>query len=277
MLAELLHAPTESPELRVAAVRALARRSDPNIPNVLLEDWKGYSPAIRNAVAEAMTRSAGRITRLLDAMEAGIVLPSELGPGRTQQLLSDRLPEAVRNRAQQLVARGVSEDRTKVIEQYRAALELRPDLEKGRALFEKTCATCHRVAGIGVDVGSDIADSRARTPEALLVDILNPNAAIDANYVNYTVVTSSGRLFTGVIASETASSVTLRRAENETDVVLRQDIDEMRSNGVSLMPEGLEKDLTLQDLADLIGFLKNWRYVEGEVKLGVTPQPSGAP
>ncbi len=131
-------------------------------------------------------------------------------------------------------------------------------------MFRQNCATCHRVADVGTTVGPDISDTRTKTPEVLLQDILNPNAAIDANYVNYTVVTKSGKEISGLIATESASSITLRRAENQTDLVLRQDIDEVRSTGVSLMPEGLEKTITLEQMADLISFLKNWRYLDGK-------------
>jgi len=154
-----------------------------------------------------------------------------------------------------------------VLDTYRAALKLKGDPQRGREVFRKNCATCHRVAGVGVDVGPDIADTRTRTPEALLVDILNPNAAIDSNYVNYTIVTRDGKTLTGLIATETASSITLKRAENQTETVLRQDIDQIQSSGVSLMPEGLEQNIPLQEMADLIDFLKNWRYLDGSVPL----------
>ncbi len=85
------------------------------------------------------------------------------------------------------------------------------DAARGRAVFEKNCATCHRVADLGVDVGPDIADTRTRTRDALLADILDPNRAIDGNYVGYVVATTDGGVFDGVIAAETASSLTLRR------------------------------------------------------------------
>jgi putative heme-binding domain-containing protein len=66
----------------------------------------------------------------------------------------------------------------------------------------------------------------------------------------------------GFIASQTASSLTLRRGEGQEDVVLRQDIEEMKSSGVSLMPEGLEKNITIDGMADLIAFLKGWRFID---------------
>jgi putative heme-binding domain-containing protein len=77
------------------------------------------------------------------------------------------------------------------------------------------------------------------------------------------VSTKSGQVIGGLIAAESASSLTLKRAEGQTDVVLRQDIDEVRSTGTSLMPEGLEKNITTEEMRDLISFLKNWRYDEG--------------
>ena len=124
------------------------------------------------------------------------------------------------------------------------------------------------MAGLGEDVGPDIADTRTKTLEALLFDILVPNAAIDANYVNYVVATKDGRILTGVLTAETAASVTLVRAEKQSDVVLRKDIDEIASTGISLMPEGLEKSINVQEMADLLRFLKDWRYLDGSVPTG---------
>src|SRR5207237_1017905 len=148
------------------------------------------------------------------------------------------------------------------------------DAGRGRAVFQKNCATCHHIAGVGVQVGPDISDTRTKTFEALLGDILNPNQAIDNNYVNYLVTTKSGKVLTGIIATETASSLTLKRAENQTETVLRADVEEIQSSGVSLMPEGLEKTITVAEMADLLDFLKNWRYLDGAVPLGVKSQPS---
>src|SRR5262249_50030559 len=142
------------------------------------------------------------------------------------------------------------------------------EVKRGQEVFRQNCASCHRVAGIGTVTGPDISDTRTKTAEALLNDILAPNAAIDANYLNYQVTTKSGKLITGLISAETASSVALSRGEGQTDVVLRQDIDEIRSTGQSLMPEGLEKNITVEQMADLLAFLKNWRYLDGAVPLG---------
>jgi putative heme-binding domain-containing protein len=261
-------------ELRLAAVRALAAHPRPEVAGLLMKSWPSYTPAVRREVTEAMLRQPDRALAFLREVEAGRVKPGDVDSQRSRQLVNHSRAD-LRELARKLLQNNLPADRKQVLAKYQAALHLKGDPERGKAVFQKNCATCHRVAGVGVDVGPDIADTRTKTPEALLLDILNPNAAIDSNYVNYTVTTKSGKLLTGIIAAETASSVTLRRAENQTDVVLRQDIDEVQSSGVSLMPEGLEKQITVEEMADLLNFLKNWRYLDGAVPVGQASRPGG--
>jgi putative heme-binding domain-containing protein len=246
-------------DLRLAAVRALAAQQQPEVARLLLGSWKGYPPALRREATEALLRQPSRIKVLLKEIEAGKVKPGDLDPARVRQLLNHKDP-VIRGQARKVLEDTEPAERKKAVAKYQAALFLEGDLPRGKLVFQKHCATCHRVAGVGVDVGPDISDSRTKTPEALLVDILNPNAAIDSNYVNYVVTLKNGRAVTGLIASETAAGLTLKRAENQTETVLRADIDEIQSTGQSLMPEGLEKGITLKEMADLLAFLKNWRY-----------------
>jgi putative heme-binding domain-containing protein len=98
-----------------------------------------------------------------------------------------------------------------------------------------------------------------------MLSILDPNRAVDSNYFSYSLVTSSGKVHTGLVASETPTAVSLRQPEGKSVRVLRGDIEVLKSNGVSLMPEGLEKNVTLAQMSDLLSFLKNWRYLDGRV------------
>jgi putative heme-binding domain-containing protein len=104
-------------------------------------------------------------------------------------------------------------------------------------------------------VGPDLSGVSARPAEALLIDLLDPNRQVTPNFVTYTAITQQGQVLSGLIASETASGVTLRRAEGAQDFVLRDQIDQLRATGKSLMPEGIEQSLTAQDIADLLDFL----------------------
>ena len=171
-------------ELRIAALRALAAQQDKEVPTLLMKLWPSASPSVRREILEAMLRQPGRVNVLLDEIESKRMKAGELDPARTRQLINHK-DAAIRERAKKLLADNVPADRQKVLKDYQAALTLKADAKNGREIFKKNCATCHRVAGIGVDVGPDIADTRTKTPSALLNDIIVPNAAIDANYVNY--------------------------------------------------------------------------------------------
>jgi putative heme-binding domain-containing protein len=96
----------------------------------------------------------------------------------------------------------------------------------------------------------------------LLTDIVQPNRAIDSNFFSYTAITNDGRVHTGILSAENSTSVTLKQQEGKSETLRRDEIEDLHSDGVSLMPEGLEKDIPLQDMADLISFIKNWRYLE---------------
>jgi len=261
VLLHVVHDDQNQQDARLAAVRALAAHARPEVAPGLMKSWPSYPPALRREVTEAMFRQPQRMLAFLDEVEAGRVKPRDIDPQRVRQLINHNRPE-IRARAARLLKDALPAERKQVLARYRTALDLPGDVERGRVVFQKNCATCHRVAGIGVQVGPDISDTLGKTPAAVLNDILDPNAAIDSNYVNYTVTTKGGKLLTGIITNETGSSLTLKRAENQTDVILRQDIEEIQSTGVSLMPEGVEKSISVQEMADLLKFLKNWRYAK---------------
>jgi putative heme-binding domain-containing protein len=96
----------------------------------------------------------------------------------------------------------------------------------------------------------------SRPASVLVEDILNPSKEVAPDFLNYMLVTTQGQLLTGLLAGETATTVKLRRAEGLEDVVLRNEITELRASGKSLMPDGLEQSLGLQDMADLLKFLR---------------------
>jgi putative heme-binding domain-containing protein len=135
-------------------------------------------------------------------------------------------------------------------------LEAGGDAARGKQVFTKICAACHRVGGEGHEIGPNLAAMKARGPEAILVNVLDPNREVNPQYLSYLVRLLDGRTMTGMIAAETATGVTLRRAENLSDTVLRIDIDELKSTGQSLMPEGMERQIDQQQMADLLAYLQ---------------------
>jgi putative membrane-bound dehydrogenase-like protein len=253
---EGLLTPQEAGELEMAAVRALALHDNPKVAELLLEPWPSYSPVLRREVLEALLARPERVAALLAAVEQKKVLPNQIEPARLDQLR--RLPDArLRQRAQALLAGLGSPDRHRVIAEYQPALRLKGDPARGKAVFQKTCSTCHRLEGVGVEVGPDLLSAlRNKSPEQLLTDILDPSREVDPRYINYQVFDKAGRSFTGMIAAETASSITLRRAEKAEDTLLRSQIDTIEATAKSLMPDGLETQLNAQDMANLIAYLQ---------------------
>jgi putative membrane-bound dehydrogenase-like protein len=248
-------------EVRIAAVDALSKHARPEVAALLMASWKKALPALRREILEAMSRRPERIQALLDEIEAGRMTPGELGASLLREVQNHADP-GIRERARKLVQNKLPEERQKVIDRYKPALAKEGDAKRGREIFRANCSACHRIAGIGSPVGPDLSDSLGKAPEQLLVDILDPSRVIDNNYVTYIVKTKSGLVISGFIASQTASSLTLRRGEGQEDIVLRQDIDEIKSSGVSLMPDGLEKNIPIEGMADLIAFLKGWRFID---------------
>ncbi|MHC5542995.1 c-type cytochrome, partial [Singulisphaera rosea] len=141
------------------------------------------------------------------------------------------------------------------VEVHRPALAMKGDATAGAAVFQRLCTSCHRLANQGYDVGPDLATLADKSPEALLVAILDPDRAFEAKYGAFSIATRDGRVVAGLVSSESANGVTLRRQEAKEETFLRSEIEEVAASGHSFMPEGLEKDLKPRDLADLFAYL----------------------
>ena len=243
-------------ELQSAAVTALAHLQGDAAPKVLLGGWKSYGPALRGQVLDAMLNHPDWIASLLDAMEGKRVLPTDIDAIRRQRLLKSP-DSAVRDAAAKLFADVIKPDRQKVVEAYQPALKLEGDARRGPQIFARVCVQCHHFGGQGNAVGPDLASIGDKSPETLLVSILDPNRAVEPKYVGYVVETKDGRTLSGVLGTETATSITLLQANVPPVQVLRTDIVRLRSTGISLMPDGLESGLSQQDLADLIAYIRS--------------------
>jgi putative heme-binding domain-containing protein len=246
----------QPPALQTAALTALGRIPDEGVPAVVMPGWRGYGPNLKPQVLDLLlSRDAWR-RQFLAGLEKGEIPAAHIDAGRRQRMLAHK-DVAFRKRAAKLFEGGGNPDRRKVLEAYREATTLAGDRTRGKMLFAKNCAACHRLEGVGHDVGPDLAALTNKTPAYLLEEILDPNRSVDSRYVEYVAETRSGRVFTGILAAESATSITLRGQEGKDQVLLRTELEELSSTGRSLMPEGLERELSRRDLADLIAYLSS--------------------
>jgi putative heme-binding domain-containing protein len=253
-----------SQALRTRAAAALSAFDDGSVAPALVASYSSQTPLVRRSILDTLVARPGSALVLVEGIQAGQVARAELSPSH-EAVVRRHKDAKLASLVQAVLTTTQNAERKQVLETYRAALDTDADPRAGRVLFRKHCAGCHRIGDVGVNVAPDISDSRVKTHEQLLVDVLSPNQAIDNNYVSYTVVTTSGLVHTGILAAETASSITLRQQDDKSVDVLRADIESIASSGASLMPEGFEKHLSTREMAEVISFVKNWRYLEQEV------------
>ncbi len=254
-------------QVRARAAGLLAGTLPPARQKELVAGWKAQLPAVRSEILDLAGGKPMLARAVLDGVEAGEVPVTDLDARRAARWMA-MVDMELAGRAKKLLAACIPAPRDGVIAQYQGTALAGGDALRGREVFARNCASCHRVEGQGKDVGPDISDTRTKTAEMLLGDILDPNRAIDGAYVAQTVTTVDGRVRAGVIQGAAGGAIRLVLPDGKVEDLARGDIEEIVSTGKSLMPEGLEKTISPEQMADLIRYLKDWRYLDGK-----TPVP----
>ncbi|MDG3008223.1 neutral/alkaline non-lysosomal ceramidase N-terminal domain-containing protein [Paludisphaera mucosa] len=257
-----------------AAVRGLAGLADAESAEGILREWDSLDPTLRSECLDLLLSRPVLVEVVLSTIERGGLAASEIGATHRQRLLEHEDP-SVRDRSSRVLAR--SRTRQDVVDSAMPALARPGDAARGREVFARLCAACHRLAGKGQEVGPDLAALTDKSLSALTVAILDPNRDVEARYVNVTAALRDGRVLTGLISSASGDAITLKRQDGLSDVVLRSNLESIRSSGRSLMPEGLENDLKGTDLADLAAFIAGRpKNVEGNRPEMVAQEADGS-
>jgi len=251
--------PREPQNLQLTALDTLISFPVPGVAEKILARYSALTPDVR---AEAITRLLGRsdsIVPVFDAIAAGKVSKARVAWYR-RDIYMKHVNADIRERALALFAADIPGPRSEVIAEYQTALTLLADPDRGLPVFRRECLDCHKYQSEGHEVGPNLVTVLKRTKAELLLHILDPNREVSPNFAEYTIVTTSGQAFSGMIASETATTVTLRQPRAKEHIILRSDIEEFQSQQRSLMPEGLEKKLPIQDMADLLAWLTSQQH-----------------
>ncbi|MFO1482863.1 MAG: PVC-type heme-binding CxxCH protein [Verrucomicrobiaceae bacterium] len=216
----------------------------------LLEGWDQRTPALRVQILETLLSNDAWTLALLKRLEA------KSADAATRARLMKHPKKNIASLAEKVFADSTSATRTAVVEKFKPALKLQGDATRGKTVFASVCISCHKLDGVGLELGPDLRSVAQHDAEKLLNSILDPSAIIEPGFMAYHCTLKSGEQLYGVIATETSASLTLKMAGNITKSVLRSDVASLKSTGISLMPEGLEAAMTPQSLADLIAYLK---------------------
>ena len=194
---------------------------------------------------------------LLDALENGTILPGELSLDQ-KQALAAHPSRQISARAKTLLAKSgglPNADRQKVLDELLPLTKKSGDAKAGKIVFTKTCAKCHQHSGEGIKVGPDLTGMAVHPKAELLTQIIDPSRSVEGNFRVYTIATADGLVMNGLLASESKTALEIIDSEGKKQTILREDIEKLIQSTKSLMPEGFEKQVSQQEITDLLEFL----------------------
>ena len=248
-LVELL----DDPELCLDAIRGYASIENASAPGILLGRYENYDDSLKRAVIETLATRKGYAVALLTAIESGKIQRKEI-PAHVARsldvLLGDRFVKVFGE------VEDLSADRAKLMAKYKAmctpeAME-KADASRGRAVFAKTCASCHLMYGEGGKVGPDLTGSNRANLDYILLNSVDPSYDVPDGYKMVLIQTIDGRLINGVVAEEDARRVVLKTVEQPEVVIAKEDIEARKISSKSMMPDGQLEQMKPQEMLDLI-------------------------
>ena len=250
---QLLRAP-EPLELEIALIDAIKKLPASDAEQVILQRWPSWSPALRRRAIGWLVADSTRVDALLKAIENHAIDYTDIPLSSHAALIGHR-DAGLAKRANAIFEQQREASRDAVLARYQAIADLDGDAGRGRLVFQKQCAACHKVGELGHAIGPNLFAAVTRGADSILVNVMDPNREVNPQYLQYNVLTIDGQVISGMIVSETANSLTLTAGEGQTHVIANDQIERLKNTQRSIMPEGFEKSITPQGMADLIQFL----------------------
>ncbi|MBT4868226.1 MAG: c-type cytochrome, partial [Planctomycetaceae bacterium] len=250
----------EADSIQTAVLSALGFFQDDRIAADVLSAYKTLKPGARSRAIDLLSGRPSWAIQLLDAVEKKSIDPKQVTLTQVRQLLQHddkRIQTAV------VKTWGKVQPATPLQKQGRisAVTQLlyrgKSDTTRGLIVYEKTCASCHKLHSKGTPIGPDLTGAERKDRQKLIRNVVDPNAEVRPQYISHIAVTTDGRVLTGLLAGSTAETITLLDAKNKRTVLNRADVEELRESTVSLMPEKLLDELTDQQIRDLIAYLQS--------------------
>jgi putative membrane-bound dehydrogenase-like protein len=247
-----------SADFRGKVLGALPRLNAPETAAVILEAFPKLEGDLAGRAIDALATRAVWGKALVSAVEAKKVPAAAVNVNQIRKLLALKDDDLTKKTTS--IWGRLREDRNpereKVVKDMEDVLrKTRGDAMKGIAVFTRLCAQCHKIHGEGQEVGPDLTGNGRSTFAQLLSNVFDPSLVIGAGYQAVTVTTARGQVITGLLVEESPQRVVLKLQGGKVETIARGDIDEYNPSKLSLMPEGLEKQLSAQEAADLFAFL----------------------
>jgi putative heme-binding domain-containing protein len=247
--------------LNSVAVRGLALFDDPEIGRSLARQYRSFHPSERSAAIEVLVSRPAFARALLDQVAAGKIARDEITAFHARQILSLNDPALTRRLSDVWgELRATAADRRDRIAELKKRLIpatlAAADLRRGRALFDRQCASCHRLHGQGGQIGPDLTGSGRENIDYLLENIVDPGATVSADFRMVVVAMRDGRVLNGLVKAQSPRTLTLQ-TQTEALTLDREEIEGVRPSASSLMPDGLLDPLKSDEIRDLIAYLSH--------------------
>lgn len=252
-----LISPLSPPALATGLLNAIGASRQPGLAPVVLASWNRLTPAARRTALGVLLRRPEWTTAIVTALEEGKLHKSELAWDQWNQLRQHadksiaRRAEAIQQKAGGAASSG---DMAAIIQKLLPVANQKGDLAKGREAYEKNCMICHALNGKGARIGPDLTGIGVRPKAELLVEILDPNRSVEANYRRWTATTKGGDTFAGRLDTESATSIEILDTTGQKHVLQRTEIASLEASNDSIMPGGFEQ-LPPADLAGILEYL----------------------
>jgi putative heme-binding domain-containing protein len=266
--------------LHLAVFAALARSDNPAIAGVVLDSYASLAPDSQSAAIELLTRRVVWSKPLLDHIASEQIPKHALNVNQVRKLLSLGDSDINQSVAKLwgTIREGRDPAREQLIRDMRRLLESTPgDSRRGIAVFARLCGQCHKIHGEGQEVGPDITVNGRASYDQLLSNVFDPSLVIGEAYQARTVRTDDGRVVTGLLAEDSEQRVVLKVQGGKLETIARDEVVAMKTSELSLMPEGIEKQLQPQEIADLFAFITLDKHPDDKSARSIAGTPPRRP
>jgi putative heme-binding domain-containing protein len=254
----LANVKTHSVSFRGQMVTTLGRGDGAWVAPFLLERYPGFEPEIQARAVEVLTQRPTWSKALLIQIADKKIPVSVLNTTQIRKLQGSKDKDLVAlvKKFIGTVREDRNPEREKIVAQMRKFLSgKRGDPVAGSAVFKKNCAVCHKMYGEGQEVGPDITVNGRSDFEQLLSNVFDPNLVIGSGYQATTLTTAKGQVLSGLLVEDNEQRVVLKMQGGEVKTVPRTEIESLKLTKVSLMPEQLEKQMSMEEIRDLFAYL----------------------
>lgn len=278
---DTLFTPQLGPDTGSKAIEALQAARVEGLAEQLISIRGQLGPQMAGSILTLLLARADTTEKLLQAIVDGKVQLTELQLDQRQALLNHPTREIAARVKELMELKGatVTSNRQAIVDEWLPVAQMKGDMKNGTAMYQKHCAQCHKHGELGVAIGPNLTGMAVHPKEEILLNVFDPSRNVENNFRTYQILTSDGKVLTGMLAGESANALRLINTQGKEEQVLRSDIEEMNASVKSLMPEGFEGQITRQEMADLLTFLNHReRYTPLSLSTAATLSgPKGLP